>query len=129
MKKLVLLFVASLILSISSGFAQNRFENVNPDSVDYIIIKYQEEPGKMESKKITDSGKIKEVVGFLKQTEFDNYVKGDARPNHEKYIFWINLSGWFEKIYFFKDDAFIAKSQYNIDPKVIDKLKELYKKL
>ena len=126
MKSIILIITTCIILGLNPGFAQNRFENINANSVEYIIIKYQEEPGKVESKKITDPENINKIVTFLKNTNFENYKSGDMRPNRENYIFWINLGGWFEKIYFFKDDAFIAKSQFNIDPKVIDQLKIIY---
>ncbi len=129
MKSIVLIITTSIILGLNPGFAQNRFENLNADSLEYVIIKYQEEPDNIVIKKITEPEKIKEVLDFLKQTKFENYQPGDDGPILKEYIFLINFGGWRESTYLFKNVAFIGKTQFNIDPKTIDKLKILYKKL
>lgn len=129
MKRIVLIITASIILGLNPGFSQNTFESVNPDTLSFIIIKYQEVPGKIIKKNITKREDIKKLVAFLKETNFESYQPGDARPIANEYIFHFNLGGWHEKIYLFDHQAFIGKSIVNIDPKVIEELKILYKKL
>jgi len=129
MKSLILTITVTIILGLYPGFSQNRFENLNADSLDYVIIKYQVTLDKVIIKKSSEPEKIKKVLKFLKQTNFEDFKSSDEKPNLNENVFLIKFSGWRESTYIFKDKAFIGKTQFDIDPKVFDQLKILYNNL
>ncbi len=129
MKSIILTITATIILGLNLGFAQNRFENLDPESLEFVLIKYQQEPNNFVFKKITEPEKIKKVLNLLKQTHFKKFKYSDEKPILNGYVFLIKFGGWRESTYIFKEDAFIGKTQFSIDPNVVDQLKILYKNL
>lgn len=130
MKTHIFLFLISLCLSMN-GFSQNRIHGWEIDKITSIRIEFTSPDNDIKIHTFNTKQDIDKIMSFLKNVDFrelnGKITDTDKQKNYlrSKIVF----QGQRDQVYLFKNSAFIGKTSFLIDDKVIEDFCTMIKEL
>jgi hypothetical protein len=109
------------------GLSQNRINSWEIDKITSIQVDFKAAGDEERIELFTDENGINEIISFLKSVEFKDLKNSniDIQGERNNWIYKIFFQGQRDQVFLFKDFAFIGRTCYLIDNKVIEDFGEL----
>ena len=129
MKPFVIGFII-ILFSSNNGFSQNRINTWEVEKITSIQVDFKTTNSENKKEIFDTKSEINQIVSFLKAVEFKEFgesnIDTQAKKNTWKYK--IIFQGLRDQVFLFDDFAFIGKTSFLIDHKVIDDFGKLIQK-
>lgn len=119
--------VILLAFTLISCDSPHRLETWETENISSIQVEMKQSDGTLKMMNISDKKEIKEVLDFLLQTTFNPYTEGSLieMPAKDQWTIRLIFEGQRDQIFLFEDIAFIGKSIYLINNRVLIDFKKL----
>jgi hypothetical protein len=108
---------------------QDQVHSIDLGKITEINVFYLNENHQIEEVTFTDKDDVKEIVDFLRKTEFKQVMNSDLKDRYGGAEWSVKLAfkGQRDQMYFFDDRAFIGKSTFLIADGVTSTLLDIIK--
>ena len=130
MKLNLLVYLIIFCLGVD-GYSQNRIQEWDIEKITSIQIEFSLSNNEQEITIFDTAEDIDKIISFLKNVEFKEFVNSNIntleKVNDKSYK--IVFKGQRDQVYLFKNFAFIGKTRFIIDKKVIEDFGKLINQL
>ncbi|MFC2110918.1 hypothetical protein ACFLQ5_00545 [Bacteroidota bacterium] len=126
MKPFVIVLIIIYFTNVN-GFAQNRISTWDTEKITSIQVEFKTISNEKKLEIFNTKQEIDKIISFLKAVEFKEFGDSniDIQKNKNNWKYKIIFEGQRDQIYLFDNFAFIGKTSFLIENKVIDDFKKL----